>query len=215
MASTLAAQLYDIELYEHLILNTFGRLHQKALFTLAEMHIAREEFEEAQGRLEEIGPGYNHQRNLLLREVYQGLGDTERVVALCKESFDHSKSKEDFEELVAAAGEDLRQQIMKSEVAKIEATHIFQLNDLCFLIDTECYENAERYLLCRADQVDGDQFHSLYPAAEILLARGHLLGATLLFRRLLESILRRGQVKAYDHGIDFLFILDDLDVNFL
>lgn len=213
MASTLAAQLYDIKLYQRIILNTFGTLHQNALFTLAEMHIARQEFEEAQGRLEEIRPGgYNHRRNLLLREAHQGLGDTQRVIALCKESFDHSKSKEDFEALVAAAGEDLRQQILESEVAKIEANHLFQLRDLGFLIDTRRFESAERYLLSRADQVDGDQFRSLSPAAETLLAAGRLLGATLLFRRLLESILRRGHVKAYVHGIDFLFVLDDLEM---
>lgn len=89
---------------------------------------------------------------------------------------------------------------------------IFQLTDLRFLVDARLFEHAERYLLNRADQIDGGQYYSLLSLAELLLFNDRLLASTLLYRKLLESILRRGYSKAYGYGVEYLCILDDLDM---
>lgn len=212
MIQSLARQLGDLELYEESILTLYGHLSEESLLTLASLHIARQEYDAALKRLESIGEGYHLKRNKLEREIHQSLGNRERLIALHKEAFDHSKRKEDFEALIAVAGEERREQFLANEVAAIEANQIFQLTDLRFLVDARLFEHAERYLLNRADQIDGGQYYSLLPIAELFLSNDSLLASTLLYRKLLESILRRGYSKAYGYGVEYLCILDDLDM---
>ena len=45
-----------------------------------------------------------------------------------------------------------------------------------------------------------------------MLFNDRLLASTLLYRKLLESILRRGYSKTYGYGVEYLCILDDLDM---
>ena len=212
MIQSLARQLGDLELYEESILTLYGHLSEESLLTLASLHIARQEYDAALKRLESIGEGYHLKRNKLEREIHQSLGNRERLIALHKEAFDHSKRKEDFEALIAVAGEERREQFLANEVAAIEANQIFQLTDLRFLVDARLFEHAERYLLNRADQIDGGQYYSLLPIAELFLSNDSLLASTLLYRKLLESILRRGYSKTYGYGVEYLCILDDLDM---
>ena len=215
MIQSLARQLGDLELYEESILTLYGHLSEESLLTLASLHIARQEYDAALKRLESIGEGYHLKRNKLEREIHQSLGNRERLIALHKEAFDHSKRKEDFEALIAVAGEERREQFLANEVAAIEANQIFQLTDLRFLVDARLFEHAERYLLNRADQIDGGQYYSLLPIAELFLSNDSLLASTLLYRKLLESILRRGYSKAYGYGVEYLCILDSLDMKIL
>lgn len=212
MIQSLARQMGDLELYEESILTLYGHLSEESLLTLASLHIARQEYDAALKRLEGIGEGYHVKRNKLEREIHQSLGNKERLITLHKEAFDHSKRKEDFEALIAVAGEELREQFLASEISRIEANQIFQLTDLRFLVDARLFEHAERYLLNRADQIDGGQYYSLLSLAELLLFNDRLLASTLLYRKLLESILRRGYSKAYGYGVEYLCILDDLDM---
>ena len=215
MIQSLARQLGDLELYEESILTMYGHLSEESLLTLASLHIARQEYDAALKRLEGIGEGYHVKRNKLEREIHQSLGNKERLITLHKEAFDHSKRKEDFEALIAVAGEELREQFLASEISRIEANQIFQLTDLRFLVDARLFEHAERYLLNRADQIDGGQYYSLLSLAELLLFNDRLLASTLLYRKLLESILRRGYSKAYGYGVEYLCILDSLDMKIL
>jgi len=210
MMGSLAEQINDVDLYEHIILSSFGLLTELSLFTLATMHIERGEFDEALARLEQIAPGYNYKRNQLLREIYQGLGNQEQLIALHKETFDHSKSNKDFEQLIAVVGESYREELMKTEIGKIMANPTFTMAELRLLSDMGNFEETERYLFKHADEVDGDSYYSLLPIAERLIAQRYYRSATLIIRKLLESILRRGYSKAYGHGVDYLDTLDEL-----
>ncbi len=212
MIQSLAKQLGNTVLYEETTRKMYGELSEESLLTLAHLHIAHQEYDAALKRLEGISEGYHNKRNELEREIHRRLGNREQLIALQKEAFDHSKRKEDFEALIAVAGEELREQFLASEIARIEASEELQLTDLRFLVDTRLFESAERYLLSRADQINGDQYFSLLPMAELLFINGCLLASTLLYRKLLESILRRGYSRAYGYGVEYLCILDDLDM---
>ena len=119
MIQSLARQMGDLELYEESILTMYGHLSEESLLTLASLHIARQEYDAALKRLEGIGEGYHVKRNKLEREIHQSLGNKERLITLHKEAFDHSKRKEDFEALIAVAGEELREQFLVSEISRI------------------------------------------------------------------------------------------------
>ncbi|MBU2479914.1 MAG: hypothetical protein KJ760_02360, partial [Proteobacteria bacterium] len=71
-------------------------------------------------------------------------------------------------------------------------------------------DEAEEYLLKRADQLDGNHYGSLLSLAEAMEAEKRHLVTSLLYRSLLVSILERGYTKAYPYGIRYLKKLDKL-----
>lgn len=71
-------------------------------------------------------------------------------------------------------------------------------------------DEAEAYLLKRADQLNGDFYGSLLSLAEAMESENRNLAAGLIYRSLLISIPERGYTKAYPHGIRYLKKLDKL-----
>ena len=71
-------------------------------------------------------------------------------------------------------------------------------------------DEAEAYLLKRADQLDGNHYGSLLILAEVMESENRHVAASLIYRSLLISILERGYTKAYPHGIRYLKKLDKL-----
>lgn len=71
-------------------------------------------------------------------------------------------------------------------------------------------EEAEHYLLERSEQLNGDFYGNLLPLAEAMETAARHLAATVVYRALLDSILRRGQAKTYPHGVRYLKKLDRL-----
>jgi hypothetical protein len=68
---------------------------------------------------------------------------------------------------------------------------------------------AARHVLAQRMHWDGRHYGSLAPAAEALAA-DHADAATILYRALLDDILRRAQSSAYAHAADYLAQLDAL-----
>jgi len=82
--------------------------------------------------------------------------------------------------------------------------------DAQFLITTGKIDEAEAYLLGRADQLDGNCYGTLLDLAKAMEAENRHLVTSLIYRSLLISILERGYTKAYPHGIRYLKKLDTL-----
>lgn len=78
------------------------------------------------------------------------------------------------------------------------------------MIDVGKIDEAEKYLLKRADQLDGNHYGSLISLAEAMAADNRHLVTSRIYRSLLISILERGYTKAYPHGIGYLKNLDKL-----
>lgn len=70
---------------------------------------------------------------------------------------------------------------------------------LAFLIDWPAHDRAARFVLARADSLDGNVYEILTPAAEALDAE-HPLAATLLRRALIEDTPNGGKSKRYRHA---------------
>ena len=65
------------------------------------------------------------------------------------------------------------------------------------------WKGIEAVFVASPGTIDGDAYYSLLPLAEGLERTGHALGATLVYRALLESILGRARAKTYHHGADY------------
>jgi hypothetical protein len=72
----------------------------------------------------------------------------------------------------------------------------------------EQWDAAESYLQARAEQLDGDHYQFLLPLAETFESLARPLTASLLYRALLDSILRRARTTTYGHGVRYLGKLD-------
>ena len=82
------------------------------------------------------------------------------------------------------------------------------LTNAAFLVEIDHMKDAEKYLLERADQLNGDLYIHLLPLAETMESAECYLAATVVYRSLLDSILRRGQTKTYSHGVRYLKKMD-------
>ena len=70
---------------------------------------------------------------------------------------------------------------------------------LVFLIDWPAMARAAHLVLDRADEIDGDRYEVLTPAADALQEK-HPLAATLLRRAMIDFALDRARVKRYRHA---------------
>jgi hypothetical protein len=83
-------------------------------------------------------------------------------------------------------------------------------SDAAFMIAMGRMDEAESYLLSKADQLEGDFYGSLLPLGKAMEEDSRQRAATVVYRALLDSILERGQTKAYSHGSRYLRKLDRL-----
>ena len=77
-------------------------------------------------------------------------------------------------------------------------------------MELERFDDAERYMVDRATQLNGDYYYYLKPWAVAFERQARFIVASILYRALLESILRRAKSKYYIHGVRYLRKLDDL-----
>ena len=70
---------------------------------------------------------------------------------------------------------------------------------ISFLIDWPSHERVAQVVLARADELDGDAYHTLTTAADALEAR-HPLAATLMRRAMVQDTLDGGKSKRYRYA---------------
>jgi len=83
-------------------------------------------------------------------------------------------------------------------------------DDAAFLVDMGRLYDASEYFFRYRDQLDGNLYQFLLPLAKALEEGRRFLGATLVYRSLLESILGRAQSRYHHHGVRYLKKLDAL-----
>ena len=86
----------------------------------------------------------------------------------------------------------------------------FSITDTYFLIDCGEENEAERYVLLREADVNGDYYESVGELAKQLEKSGLIHAAMIAYRALLDSILKRGRTKAYYYGARYLKKLDTM-----
>jgi hypothetical protein len=70
---------------------------------------------------------------------------------------------------------------------------------LHFLIKWPAHERAARMVIRRADELNGDHYTVLTPAADALAGK-HPLAATLVFRAMIDFALEKARSKRYRHA---------------
>ena len=210
---SLASQIKDAKLFEKTRIASWGKLSTAALIDIARVYLESGDVETAHSWLKKIPEGETYQayeRDKLLEEIYQKQGDSEKLTELLLQKFRSYHSTDTLQALLDVIGHDKRDEVVADEVKVILKADRFRESDAEFLIATGKIDEAELYLLGRADQLDGNHYGSLLSLAETMEEENRHLVTSLIYRSLLISILERGYTKAYPHGIRYLKKLDKL-----
>jgi hypothetical protein len=210
---SLARQIKDAKLFEKTRIASWGKLSTAALIDIARVYLESSDVETAHSWLKKIPEGETFQayeRDKLLEEIYQKQGDSEKLTELLYQKFRSYHSADTLQALLDVIGHDKRDDVINDEVEQILKTDRLRESDAEFLLAIGKIDDAEEYLLKRADQLDGNHYGSLLSLAEAMESENRHLIASLMYRSLLVSILERGYTKAYPHGIRYLKNLEKL-----
>lgn len=210
---SLARQIKDAKLFEKTRITSWGKLNSAALIDIARVYLESGDVEVAHSWLKKIPEGETYQayeRDKLLEEIYQKQGDSEKLTELLFQKFRSYHSTDTLQALLDVIGHDKRDAVVSDEARQILKADRLRESDAEFLIAIGKMNEAEDYLLKRADQLDGNHYGSLLSLAEAMESKNRHLAASLIYRSLLVSILERGYTKAYPHGIRYLKKLDKL-----
>jgi len=213
LIESLARQIKDAKLFETTRIASWGKLSTAALIDIARVYLECGDVETAYSWLKKIPEEETYlesERDQLLEEIYHKQGDTEKLKELLQRHFKAYRSTRTLQELLDVIGEDKREHVINEESGHILKTQRLQESDAEFLIAVGKVDEAEEYLLGRADQLNGYNYISLLSLAEVMETNQAHLVASLIYRSLLIAILKRGYTKAYPHGVRYLKKLDKL-----
>jgi len=215
LIESMARQIKDAKLFEKTRIASWEKLSTAALIDIARVYLASGDAETALSWLKKIPADETFQvyeRDKLLEEIYQKQGNFEKLTELLYQKFRSYHSIDTLQALLDVIGHDKRDEVVADEVTQILKTEGLRESDAEFMIAIGKMDEAEAYLLKRADQLDGNHYGSLLSLAEAMESENRLLVTSLIFRSLLISILDRGYTRAYPHGVRYLKKLDKLSV---
>lgn len=210
---SLARQLKDAPLFEKARLALWPELSTAACVDIAEAYLESGDAKTALTWLEKI-PDSEHfqayERDKLLLAIHKRLGNQDKLEETAWRIFRRYRSKDTLADLLEAIGKNQGKDVIEAEARMILQSDQVSYSDADFLIQSGRIDDAETYLLNRADQLDGDLYTHLLPLAEHMEKEERCLTASVVYRALLDSILGRAQSKYYTHGVRYLKKLDAL-----
>ncbi|MBN1595137.1 hypothetical protein JW933_04340 [candidate division FCPU426 bacterium] len=216
LIESLARQIKDAKLFEKTCLASWPELSTAACIDISRVYLESGDAMAALLWVNKISEGETfkaYERDQLLIDIYRQLGDVEKLTEVLYRGFRSHHSAETLEKLLDIIGIDKKEDVINQELSHILQNERLSLNDARFLIVVGKIDEAEKYLLERADQLNGDLYDHLLSLAKDMETEGRNLAATIIYRSLLDSILKRAYTKAYVHGIRYLKKMDTLAVS--
>lgn len=208
---SLAKQIKDAPLFEKTRIASWGKLNTAAFLDIGRVYLDCGDTETALSCLQRVPAEESFQadeRDQLLLEIYGKMGDTKEQTDIARRIFKRHRSTNALANLLEIIGQDQKDAVIKDEVTDILKDTSLSHSDALFLIEAGYLDAAETYILQRSDQINGDFYNGLIPMTEAMEAACRWLCTSIIFRALLDSILRRGQTKTYSHGVRYLKQLD-------
>jgi len=209
----LARQLGDPGLFEKARLTANPELSSPTCMEIAEVYLENDDPEMALFWMERISPTDRFRadaQDQLLYSIYEKLENREKMAETAWRMFRNCRGRSTLDMLLQALGESERERVIEEQVEPIMGSATLSYDDAAFLVDMGRLDDASEYLFRYRDQLNGNLYQFLLPLAKALEEGGRFLGATLVYRSLLESILNRAQSRYYHHGVRYLKKLDVL-----
>ena len=214
----LAKQLGDAQLFEKARLASVDEPGTGACLDIASVYLKNGDPQTALAWIErdkDPNSFRTDKRDDLLQDIYGQLGDFDKAEELAWKRFRCYRCLDGLDDLLAVIGTDTgdqeqRQVVIAGQVKEVLAQHRFNAFDARFLLETNNQQEAETYLLQSVEQFNGDFYGELLELAQAMEHDKRYLVATMLYRALLDSILKRGYTKSYSHGVRYLKKLDTM-----
>ncbi|MHB8868909.1 MAG: DUF6880 family protein [Thermoleophilia bacterium] len=210
---SLARQIKDASLFERTRIAAWGSLSTAACVDVGRVHLECGDVGSALswlGRIPQEERFLAPERDQLLLDIYGRLGDAENQSEVAWRIFRRHRSGDSLDGLLAVVGDDQKADVIAGEVDAILERQALSLSDAEFLVEVGRIDEAEDYLLDRADRLDGNRYWILLPMAETMEGEGRLLAASVVYRALIASILGKARSKTYPHAVRYLKALDRL-----
>ena len=208
-AEELARGIKDGPLHEMALRSSWAGhfLNSAAWNDIAEVYLDAGDPETALDRLGNIDDEDNfrrHETERLRIAAHTAIGNTDEVVNILQKRLLASPSSKTLAKLEAFVKPVERQSIVDGLVSTYIKSSQLDLSFLEFALDKLKASLAEQYLLERAGQIDGEQYHYLAPIAKQCVEKNLPLAATLVLRALADSILARGASKNYKIAVGYI-----------
>lgn len=213
LIESLARQMRDPGLFEKASRAVSPQIHTAQCIDIAEVYLESGDATTALEWLNRLSPDERfeaYRRDEILLAACQKLGRKEDAVKVAWRIFRRCRLDTTFQQLVNVIGLHDRQALLDEEARVILRSSELSYTDAAFLLWCGRIDDTETYLLARSKKIVGDSYYSILPLAEALEREQGFLAATVLYRALLETILRRAISKYYGHGIRYLRKLDKI-----
>ena len=215
LLQSIARQLKDARLFEEVTLRR--TLSFTSCLDIAQVYLENGDAVQAESWVERANLEFPSEHNFrsydyqsIRREICCQLGDREGEERLAWEIFRSNRSVERLDELLQTLGEEQRETVIAGEIALIlQSSHESLVeSDASFLLQLGNNDAAEQYLMKRIALLNKVDYITLTEWVGQLVKRPLL--ASLIYRELLNDILKRGYTKAYHYGVDYWFQLQKL-----
>lgn len=209
----IARQLKDPELFERACKAKWPQLPTAGHLDIAEVYFESGNPFVALQWLAKVPSSETFQlddRERLLLKVLSELGEKVRAEEVVWRIFRRSRSKATLMLLLDVIGEAEHRRVVDGEIAIISESPKLDYVVAAFLMEIERFDDAERYMTERAEQLNGDYYYQMLPWAKTFENHDRFLVASILYRAMLDSILRRAKSKYYTYGVRYLRKLDEL-----
>lgn len=210
---SLAKQRRDPFLFERVKRHRRDQLSTHDFIEIAEVYLLSSLPVEALSwlkRVPEDNIRFDSQRDQLMINAHLELGARDAAAEVAEERFSGFHSLHTLEGLLSIVGDEQRQMVIKDAARSILNKDTLVLSELEFLTDVDLVDEAETYVIERADQVDGKYYPTLTKVVSVFEDSGKVLVSSIIFRALLEGILDRANSRAYSHAVRYLKKLDNL-----
>ncbi len=150
------------------------------------------------------------ERDELLYDIFKQQKDRKALEEVAWRIFRRTRNARNLDKLLHAIGKKHRAVVLEQECTAILETDALSYSDASFLLEVNRLEDAARYILKHAADLDGGHYYYLLPLAEAMERARYWLPAVLCYRALIDSILQRAVSKYYHHGVKYLRQLDNI-----
>ena len=216
MIESLARQIKDAKLFEKTRIDRKATVATYSMIDISRVYLESDDIETAYSWLQQIPKDetfLEDEKDELLIKIYKKQGESEKLQQLLFQKLREHHSIKSLDALLDQIGHNKRNEVITLEVAHILKTDKLCWSDVDFLIAIHKIDEAEQYLLQRAEQFNGNQYENLLSLVKPMQSEKRYLLVNLIYRSLLVSILDRAYTKAYPHAISYLQKLDKLSAN--
>lgn len=144
------------------------------------------------------------ERDELLLKIFMKLKQKKEQEKVAWRMFRRRRSQSTLKRLLDVIGQEKREEVIAESLEEIVNESSLSHSSADFIIAIDRLDDAEKYLMDRKDQLDGNRYPSMLSFVEAMENSQRHYAASIIYRALIDSVLARAKSVYYHHGIRYL-----------